>query len=405
MADQTLARYVNELSVLTLLRVHGPASRAELARNLGVTPATATRLVAQLMQRGLIHEVKGTARDNTVREPGRPSVAVALNPSGAYFLGIEIGVGTVRTSLLDLAASVVSSSIDRVSPNIGPEQAADLVTEKWAALEADPRIKGRIRSVGVTVPGLVTTDGFVIHLPILGWKEVAFADLVSGNISLPCIVENNANAAAFGASYTEPALPSVCTIFLKLGTGCGGAAIINGRLLRGGSGTAGELGHIRLTEHGHRCSCGQHGCLESWVNLGALARGFRGHDDLSSAEFTALPVEVVQEAHDGDPRAREALSSIGHHLAMGIVTLVNIFNPTTIMLGGVMRPVLETILPDVRMQVAADIVPGTAVPELRLSALGEFECSVGVACLAHHHSFDLSRVDLAEPNRALAASG
>jgi predicted NBD/HSP70 family sugar kinase len=397
MADQTLARYVNELSILTLLRTQGPASRAELARKLSLTPATITRLVSELGRRRLVHELRdaGTSALSR-REPGRPGVSVALNPAGAYFLGVEIGVGIVRISLLDLSASVVSSSAHSVPPTLTPQEAVALVAGELKKLERNARFKGRIHSMGVTVPGLVQLDGFIVYLPILGWKNVNLTELLSRRIDLPCVVENNANAAAFGSVYLQPSLPSVCTIFLKLGTGCGGAAIVNGRLLRGAAGTAGEVGHIRLTDHGHRCSCGQTGCLETWVNLAALARIWRGTDRLTDAEFATLPNDVVKAATAGEPAALAAIGSLTHHLNLGIVSLVNFLNPTTIMLGGVMRPLLEFCLEDIRAEVASRIVPGTLVPDVRMSMLGDFECALGAASLAHHCAFDLSKVDLAD---------
>jgi predicted NBD/HSP70 family sugar kinase len=134
----------------------------------------------------------------------------------------------------------------------------------------------------------------VINLPILGWKNLDLSGILKEQIRLPCFVENDANAAAFGALYTEPALPSECTIFLKIGTGCGGAAIINGRLFRGAAGTAGEFGHIQVAKHSRRCSCGQLGCLEASVNLAAIASDYKGSDDLKEEELLALPAEIAR---------------------------------------------------------------------------------------------------------------
>jgi len=396
MADQTLVRYVNERSVLTLLRTEGPASRAKLARRLSVTPATITRLVSELTQRKLVHEIEGSTQTGSTREPGRPGVSITLRPDGAYFLGVEIGVGILRFSLLDLAAAVVASTERVVPPQITPAEAVKSIAGHLARLELNPRFQGKIRSAGVTVPGLVTSEGFVVHLPILGWRNVNLLEMLGKSIPLPCLVENNANAAAFGSVYTQPILPSVCTIFLKLGTGCGGAAIVNGRLLRGASGTASELGHIRMTEDGHVCSCGQKGCLESWVNLAALARTFRGTDKLSPAKYATLPVDVVAALKAGNSKAIAAVDSVAHFLSLGIISLVNIFNPSTIMLGGAMRPVLEERLDTIQARVAKSIVPGTRVPEVRLSQLGQFECAVGAATIAHHHAFDISNVDVRE---------
>ncbi len=395
MADQTLARYVNERGILTLLRVQGALSRAEMARQLGVTPATVTRVVADMIERGLLREVPPEAvREG--REPGRPAVGVALAPEGAYFLGVEIGVGVLRFALLDLAAKVTLASERIISRSTGPDAIVAMIADALAGLAADPRFAGRIRSVGVTLPGLVTLDGYVVHLPILGWKELNLQDRLAEVIALPVIIENNAAAAAFGAVYTQPELPSTCTIFLKLGTGLGGAAIINGRLLRGGSGTAGEFGHVRIADAGPRCSCGQVGCLETFVNLAALARAFHGHEEGAGEEATALPAAVARAAEAGDAGARIAIDSLAERLGRGIVSLVNIFDPTTIVLGGVMRPVIERMIPVVAGVVAGGIVPGMRMPDIRLSALGLHECAIGAATIAHHRAFDLSNVDLAE---------
>ena len=397
MVDQTLAKFLNELRILTMLRTQGPASRADIARHLGVTPATITRLINGLITRDLVEETRNPSkRKDRSREPGRPAGQVSLNAEGAYFFGVEIGVGVVRVAMIDLLSRVVDTNEVAVARDLSPSAAVGVVAEHLKAFTKQRRYKGKVLGVGVTVPGIVTSEGFVINLPILGWKSVDLLKELSGVVKIPCFVENNANAAAFGAFYTQPSLPSVCTIFLKLGTGCGGAAIINGRLLRGAAGTAGEFGHIRLSDDGASCSCGQRGCLESWVNLGALARSYRGSDELSEDEFAALPGLVVDAAEKGNAKAIRAIESLGHWLGLGIVSLVNSFNPAAVILGGVMRPVLEYSIENIREAVQKGIIAGIPMPELRLSELGRFECAVGAATIAHHHAFDISRVEISE---------
>ncbi|MBY5406451.1 ROK family transcriptional regulator [Rhizobium leguminosarum] len=397
MADQTLAKFLNELRILTMLRTQGPASRADIARHLGVTPATITRLTNGLIRRDLVQELRHASKaKDPSREPGRPAGSVSINPDGAFFLGVEIGVGVLRLALLDLAAQVRTSNEVLVARDLSPADAVSLISAHLAKLESDARFKGRIHSLGVTVPGIVRADGFVINLPILGWRSVDLLSSLSKKVSLPCFVENNANAAAFGAVYTQPSLPSDCTIFLKLGTGCGGAAIVNGRLLRGAGGTAGEFGHIRLSDDGAQCSCGQKGCLESWVNLGAMARHYLGREDLTEPEFAALPADLVAAAAAGDGRAIAAIGSFTHWMGLGIVSLVNLFNPSIVILGGVMRPVIDYALDNVRGEVRSGIILGIPLPDVRLSELGKLECAVGAATIAHHHAFDISRVDVAD---------
>jgi predicted NBD/HSP70 family sugar kinase len=247
----------------------------------------------------------------------------------------------------------------------------------------------------MTVPGLVRSDGFVVHLPILGWKDVNVQALAESELHLPTVVENNANAAAFGEAYLHHSRPQGAVVYLKLGTGCGGAAIVNGRLVRGASGTAGEFGHLRVAASGPRCSCGQEGCLESWVNLAALARMYRPKRS-PAVDGLSLPMRVASKAAEGDSVAQAAIDSIADYLTIGLVSLTNIFNPRTIILGGGMRPVLASCLEVLRGRVSAGIVPGMHVPEIRLSTLGEMECAIGAATITHHRACDISHMEIAD---------
>jgi len=402
MADQTLARYVNELNVLTLLRTKGPTSRASLSRQLELTPATMSRLVGEMARRGLLREADGSPNNPDSRAPGRPGVEIGIDPGGAAFLGVEIGVGIVRFCLLDLAAAPVDTAQTKVAPDIAPDAVVKMIARHVEKLRRSPRHGAKIRAIGVTVPGLVTLDGDVVHLPILGWRDVNLRARLSDAVGMPCFVENNATAAAFGAVYTQPSLQKDCAIFLKLGAGCGGAAIVNGRLLRGAAGTAGEFGHMRIAGSGRLCHCGQRGCLETTVNLAAMARLFNSAAPEADPAHIQLPEEMAVAARRRDPAALRALASLRRHLGLGLVTLVNIFNPSTIVLGGVMRPMIELCLDQLRDTVAKGIVPGTLVPEIRMSALGIFECAVGAAAVAHHHSFDIANFDFSQ--RELAFS-
>lgn len=394
MADQTLARFVNERRVLTQLRMHGAMPRAELARRLALTPATITNLVENLAGEGLVAERRAASGEVGRRDVGRPGVDIALNPEGGYLLGAEIGVGLVRFALLDLALGVVASQTQRLATTAGPEAAVAAIAAYVEELERRRPVRGRLRSVGITVPGLVRSDGHVVHLPILGWKDVNLRALAEGVLSVPVFVENNAHAAAFGEVYTQPALSTDAIIYLKLGTGCGGAAIINGRLMRGAAGTGSEFGHVRIRASGPRCSCGQEGCLETFVNIAALERSYRPGEAFGTDGLSALPAIVADAATSGDHKACDAMDDLAGHLITGLTSLVNIFNPGTIVLGGPMRPVLAARLGMIAEAVAGAIVPGMQRPQIRLSTLGELECAVGAAAIAHHRAFDVSNIEI-----------
>lgn len=391
MANQSLVRYVNARRVVTLLRIEGPVSRADIARRLSLTRSTITNVVDDLIRRKLVIEMPQEKTEGR-RELGRPGIKVRLNPRGAYFLGVEIDVGVLRFAVLDLAGEVAETQVV-ASDTRRPQDAVDRIAKVHTALERQPKFRGRIRAVGLTVPGLVRSDGLVVHLPVLGWKNVKLLQLAAAQIDAPLFIENNTNAAAFGEVYTHPGPNRDFIIYLKLGIGCGGAAILNGRLMRGGSGTAAEFGHMRVADDGPLCSCGRHGCLESFVNLAAVASGFAPGETLTMQELVDLSPKVAKAYKAGTARARATVDAITARLITGLVSLTNLFNPTEIVLGGLMRPLFAPHIARIAQGVRSGIVPGMAVPQLTLSAGEVFECAIGAASIAHHESFDVSNIE------------
>jgi predicted NBD/HSP70 family sugar kinase len=391
MANQSLVRYVNARRVVTLLRIEGPSSRADIARRLSLTRSTITNVVDDLLRRKLVIEMPQEKTEGR-RELGRPGINVRLNPAGAYFLGAEIDVDVVRVALLDLAGHVAETRV-LAGETARPEDALDRIAQVYDSLHQRPKYRGRIRAVGLTVPCLVRSDGLVVHLPVLGWKNVKLLRLAADRIDTPLFIENNTNAAAFGEVYTHPGPNRDFIVYLKLGIGCGGAAILNGRLMRGGDGTAAEFGHMRVADGGPLCSCGRRGCLETFVNLAALAAGFAPGRRQGMRELIELSAKVAQAEKAGDPRAQAVVESITAHLVRGLVSLTNIFNPNEIVLGGLMRPLFPPHMQAIAEGLQAGIMPGMAMPGLTLSAGQEFECAIGAASIAHHESFDVSNIE------------
>ena len=390
MTNQIFIRNMNERRVLTLLRKERSLSRAEIARRLLLTRSGVTYLIDALLEQNLVNEATVNTAAAPSRELGRPGVALTLNPTGHYFLGVEIGVAVVRLALVDMALEPVRTETVDLPQSPDPQSAIKLIKKFLRGCEADRRYKGRVRAIGVTVPGLVRSDGFVLHLPILGWRNVNFLALAEQSFDIPISIENNANAAAFGEVYCNPKQSHDLILFLKLGNGCGGAAIINGQLLRGTSGVATEFGHMRVSDHGPRCHCGQTGCLETHVNLAALAR----YLDEAGATTGNDPVEVALVMSAGDPAVKAAVQELETHLAVGMVNLCNIFNPSDIVLGGSLRPILALCLENLREAVKRGIVPGLQSPNINLSRISQYECAIGAAAICHHAQFDTTSLSL-----------
>ena len=225
-----------------------------------------------------------------------------------------------------------------------------------------------------------------------------FLALAEQNFKIPISIENNANAAAFGEVYCNPKQSHDLILFLKLGNGCGGAAIINGQLLRGTTGVATEFGHMRVSDHGPVCHCGQTGCLETHVNLAALARYLRE----AGATTGSDPAEVAAAMAEGDLAAKAAVQRLETHLATGMVNLSNIFNPSDIVLGGSLRPILALCLENLRAAVTRGIVPGMQPPSINLSRISRYECAIGAAAITHHAQFDTTALSLTGTSQKLS---
>lgn len=390
MTNQIFIRNMNERRVLTLLRKEGNLSRAEIARRLSLTRSGVTYLVDALLAQNLVNEAIANPAAAPSRELGRPGVALSLDPTGHYFLGVEIGVRVLRLALVDMALEPARTEAIDLPQSPDPQSAIKLIKKFLGDCETDKRFKGRIRAIGVTVPGLVRNDGFVLHLPILGWRNVNFLALAEQSFDIPISIENNANAAAFGEVYCNPKQSHDLILFLKLGNGCGGAAIINGQLLRGTSGVATEFGHMRVSDHGLRCHCGQTGCLETHVNLAALAR----YLSEAGATIGDDPADVAKAMSAGDPVVKAAVRRLVTHLAVGMVNLCNIFNPSDIVLGGSLRPILALCLENLRDAVKHGIVPGLQPPNINLSRISQYECAIGAAAICHHAQFDTTSLSL-----------
>ena len=398
MANQAFIKNLNERRLLTLLRVEQRLTRSDIARRLGLTRSTVTNLVDGLAALDLVAEVPEASAARASRtahaarpDMGRPGIDVALHPPGSYFIGVEIGVGQMRMVLLDMALQVCRQEELAVAEESSPAQVLQRIADFLRRCRAGVAQPERLRSLCVTVPGLVRRDGFIVHLPILGWRDVNFLAMAAEQLDLPVLIDNNAHAAAFGEVYGHPKASRDLIVFLKLGNGCGGAAIVNGRLLRGSSGTAAEFGHLRVASDGLRCSCGARGCLEPTVNLGALAHY------VSQARFTGGtdPAAVIAAAQQGDPRAKAVLAEYARALGLGLVSLTNTFNPSDIVVGGSLQPLVHACLPALQNLVRDGIVPGMDIPAVSVSRNGLYECAIGAAALAHQQAFDEACVGLA----------
>jgi predicted NBD/HSP70 family sugar kinase len=323
-------RRANLSAIVRELHARGPLSRSDLVARTGLTRSAIRGLIGELAAAGLVTESRA-ARMGT---PGRPSPVVRLDPDGAVVLALEIEVDSLAAAVVGLGGHV--HEIRRLERPRGhsslEETVADLAdlaaTVRARRASADPLI-----GVGVGVVGVVRrADGFVSMAPNLGWREVelgrAIARATGGvaNVS----VANEADLGALAEQRRGAARGHDNVIFISGEVGVGGGIIVDGKPLTGAAGYAGEVGHMTVDPDGMPCRCGSVGCWETEVGGGALlARAGRPRES-GRAGVDA----ILRDAALGSETALAATDHVGRWLGVGLASLVNVFDPRLIVLGG-----------------------------------------------------------------------
>ena len=257
------ARAHNRSLVLQTLFSDGAMSRADLARETGLTRVTISDLVAALMAEGYVTEigVRESAR------PGKPGMLVDVDRAGHRIVGIDLSGSTaILGAVLTLGGEIVARREVPV-PGAGAD-VVEVVTGLARELIADSHAP--VLGVGVGSPGVVDDAGVVLTAPNFGWERMDLQQRLTGALGLPVLVANDANAAVlaeytFGGAHDD-------VLLVKVGRGVGSGLLAGGRPLRGGRFAAGEIGHVTVgTDGGPRCVCGKLGCLEAWLSVPALS--------------------------------------------------------------------------------------------------------------------------------------
>jgi glucokinase len=267
-------------------------------------------------------------------------------------VGIDIGGTKVAAGVVDRDGAVLAF-VRRPTPTHDPVATEDTI----AAVVAELAAEHEVRAVGIGAAGFVDADrSAVLFSPHLAWRREPLRAAVAARVGLPVVVENDANAAAwaewrFGAGIGESFL--VC---VNLGTGIGGAVIVNGQLLRGRFGMAGEFGHMVVVPDGHPCECGKRGCWEQYVSGNTLVRDARelAQADPKRAEGILGRVDgdpdaivgtvVAAAAAAGDPAAISLFETMGRGLGLGLANLAAAFDPGLFVIGGGVADVGDIML-------------------------------------------------------------
>ncbi|MEU1406955.1 ROK family transcriptional regulator [Streptomyces sp. NPDC005728] len=349
MRRRNLARVMHAVSA------EGPLSRAAVASHIGLTRAAVSTLVDELMSWELLEEL-GPERPGRV---GRPGSALAVSGRGPAGIGAEVGVDHLAVCAVDLRGRVRARAV-RHGANRGRAPAS--VIEELTALirrvvaEAE-REELWPAGLAVAVPGLVARDGrTVVRAPNLDWNDTDLGPLLPG---LPLTVDNEANFGALAELWLGSGAPRDF-LHVSAEIGIGAAVVVDGHLLRGTRGFAGELGHVPVHPEGPPCPCGGRGCLEQYAGEEAVLRaaGLEPHEDLVGL--------LAERAEEGDETVRGALHDAGTALGIALTGAVNLLDPETVVLGGALAGLSPWLLPSLE----AELTGRTAGPACPVSVSG-----------------------------------
>ena len=332
-------REANARRILAALRTaqrRGGAglSQAQLARRTDLAPATVSGIVRTLAAAGVVDVAQGAGRRGAVVRIGRRAGLVAGVNFGHSHLGVVVG---------DLAGEVLVGRREKLAPDHvaedGLRRARVLLDECLEELGAQ---RSDVRHTGVGVPaplsrGVVQSPGI---LP--GWIGLDAAAVATELLGGPVTADNDANLAALAEFRRGTWEPDASLVFLKIASGVGAGIILGGRLQRGASGMAGEIGHVTVDETGPYCRCGNRGCLEAYVSVEHVLAML--HQPLPGATFA----EVLQAAREGHPAAVRALEDVGQRLGHALSGVVNLLAPDAVVLGGEMSGAGELLLSPLR---------------------------------------------------------
>lgn len=347
-----------------------PLTQADIARATSLAPATVSNIVRVLVAAGFVETTAGA---------GRRGTAVRIARGAGLVVGIDFGHQHVRVALGDLAGTILAETTRAISPSHACQEGLDLACalrdELLAGLPADAN---SIVAIGLGLPAPVGADGLVVSSSILpGWVGVRADVVAAERLGKPVMIDNDANLGAVAEFRRGAGIGHPCMVFLKVSSGVGAGLIVDGRVFRGGAGTAGEIGHLTLDETGPVCRCGSRGCLEAYTSVTTVK------ELLAAQHPGASFAEIVADARAGANASRRVIEDAGRQLGWGMAMVANLINPTCLVVGGDMAQAGDILLDAIRAGMRRHALGSVgAAVELRTAQLGDRASVVGALLLA-----------------------
>ncbi|MEV6286236.1 ROK family transcriptional regulator [Kribbella sp. NPDC051770] len=343
-----VSRITRSGEILDLVRRGQAITTGQLADQLGIARSTVNDRVELLLASGLLTP----AAESPTGSRGRPASTLAFNPRAGTTLAAQLGISGVRLAVTDLAGVILSSEMIDIDLADGPRRVLRLVTDGFdQALARLGEDRARVHGIGFGLPARVELAGRPGEPEL---TDEVVRDVLAAWLPVPVFVDHDVNLLAFGELCARDDAPEVL-VSVKVGTVIGCGLVVNGQVVQGESGMAGEIGHTRVGDSEVPCGCGNVGCLNAVASGGALARRLReqGIDAPNARAVAAL-------AKSGDVTAGHAVRMAGRDLGEVLAGVVNLLNPAVISLWGYLAEAEEQLIAGIRESIARSAQPGPA---------------------------------------------
>ena len=306
-------------------------------------------------------------------------------------IGVDVGGTKIAGGVVDEQGTVLEQL--RVE---SPAQDPEAIEEAIAGLVARLRGRHEVTAVGVGAAGYIDSNRSKVYFaPNVAWRDLDLRAELEERIDLPVVIENDANAAAWGEFRFGAGEDVDDLVLITVGTGVGGGLVLDSRLYRGAFGVAGELGHLRVVPGGRLCGCGNRGCWEQYGSGTAMVRAVR--EEAAGGSMLAQPLVeragsveaingpmITQAAQDGDPFAVDQLATLGRWLGEGVATLAAVLDPAVVVVGGGVAAAGDLLMTPLRAAFTRELTGRGHRPalEIRSAALGNTAGLIGAADLA-----------------------
>lgn len=371
-------RRENRAAVLWSLYFSQPGTRQDLSAATGLSAASVTNVIRELLNEGIVVEAGSVDSDG-----GRPRVMLEVNPDHGYVIGADIGETRVRVELFDLAMRERAKADFPLNPR---EHDVDVVVASvLSGLDSVLTESGiepaAVLAMGVGIPGIVEQrPEALVHGQTYGWEAVPIERLLRAGTDLPLHIENGAKTMGQAELWFGAGRGARNAVVALIGSGVGASLISGGTTYRGATSSAAEWGHTTVMVGGRKCRCGSAGCLEAYVGAQAILERY-GRPTAGNDEESALAALV--DAADTEPLAAAILDETADYLGAGIGSLINLFNPERVILGGWAGLLLGgRLLPRIRESARRHSLRHPfAATSLELGQLGPEAVALGAATL------------------------